>query len=127
LPIIFVHCRQGIHDCHQQIVGNHLSKCVGADLRALAVATVNGLPDVESCNQGDQSEDSSGEKIEAVRQIILNSNINDVPIFFHACVGIYSSASLALWEAKGMSGSSADGFLHEQTSAGVWRLRRFAL
>src|SRR6185369_6765446 len=46
-------------------------------------AFVNGAPDVEDGHERDEPEHGSRQKIEPVGQIILDPDVEDVPVLFH--------------------------------------------
>jgi hypothetical protein len=83
LPIIFVHGGQRVDDGDEQIIGNHLGERVSADVGIGPFAGVNGAPDINDGDERDETEEGSGEEIEAVREIVLNADVQDVPVLFH--------------------------------------------
>ena len=83
LPIIFVYGRERINDGDEQIIGDHLGERVGADAGIGAFAGVDGAPDVKDGNEWDKTEYRSRKEIETVGQVILNTDVENVPVFFH--------------------------------------------
>ncbi len=83
LPIVFVYCGEGINDGDEEIIGDHLGEGVSADDGIGAFAFKDGAPDINDGDEWDQAKEGSGEEIEAVREIVLNADIQDVPVLFH--------------------------------------------
>lgn len=83
LPVVFVHCGEGIDDGDEQIIGDHLGEGVGANAGVGTLAGVDGAPDVKDGDEWDETKDRSREEIETVRQIVLNADVEDVPVFSH--------------------------------------------
>ena len=81
---VALHGGQRIDYGGQQVIGNHLGEIVVSDLRGGAFAGEDGLPNVNDRNERNQAEEGASEKIEAVSQVVLQPDIDDTPIFFHA-------------------------------------------
>lgn len=83
LPIVFVYGCKRVDDGNEQIIGNHLGKRVSANTGIGTFAFKDSAPDVYDGNEWNQAEEGSGQEIEPVREIVLNANIQDVPVLFH--------------------------------------------
>ena len=42
------------------------------------LACINGAPNVDHCNERDEAEDRAGEEVEAVSEVVLNPDVEDV-------------------------------------------------
>ena len=83
LPIVLVHRRQGVHHGREQVIRDHLRQRIGADRRSRALARVDFLPHVEHGDERDQAEHRPRQEVEPVGQVVLNPDINDMPVFLH--------------------------------------------
>jgi hypothetical protein len=108
LPIILVHRRQGVDDGRQQVIGNHLSERVSPNHRPHSFAGVNRPPHIEHGDQWNQSEQCPRQKVKPVRQVVLNANINDIPVLFHA-ISVKSSIRSAQHKHKPSSRADFPG------------------
>ncbi len=60
-----------------------MSQRIIADHRASAFAFVNGPPNVKHGHERDQPKERPHQEIEAIRQVVLNPDINDMKVLFH--------------------------------------------
>src|ERR1039458_4977392 len=84
LPVVFIDRRQHVHHGDEQVIKHHfrLGK-TGGSSRAVPVR-VNGLPQRQHGEERDETEQRAREIVEAIRQIALQPDVDDVEIFFHA-------------------------------------------
>ena len=83
LPVVLVHRRQHVHDGDEQVVKNHLRLGVTAERAPLPFPGVDGAPERQHGEQRDETEQRSRQVIDAIRQVVLNPDADDVPVFFH--------------------------------------------
>ena len=83
LPIVLVDGGQGVDNGHEQVIGDHFGEGVRPDGGPGRFAFINGAPHVEDGHERDEAEHGSRQKIEPVGQIILDPDVEDVPVLFH--------------------------------------------
>lgn len=83
LPVILIYSGERIDDGDQQVIGNHLGERVGADAGTGTFARVDGAPDVNDGDERNEAEERAGEKVETVREVVLNADVQDMPVLFH--------------------------------------------
>lgn len=83
LPVVFVDGSEGVNDSDEQIIGDHLGETVSPNEGIRTFAFKDGAPDVNDRNEWDEAEEGSGEEIETVREIVLDADVEDVPVLFH--------------------------------------------
>ncbi len=84
LPVVLVHRRQHVHHGHEQVVKNHLRLGVTAERAPLPFPRVNGAPERQHGEKRDEAEQRPRQVIDAIRQVVLNPDADDVPVFFHS-------------------------------------------
>jgi hypothetical protein len=90
LPVVFVDGGQNVYDGDHNVIKNHFGLSKAGERATRGLARVNGVPEGKHREQRDETEHGPRQIIEAVGQIILNPDVDDVPIFFHAlfkCAG----------------------------------------
>jgi len=84
LPVILVHRREYVHHGHEQVVKNHLRLAVAAEHAPLPFPRVNRAPKRQHGEQRNETEQRPRQVIDAIRQVVLDPDADDVPVFFHA-------------------------------------------
>ena len=69
---------------HEQVIGNHLRQREGGDGGVRAFAREDRPPEKQHGDQRDEAEQGARQKIEPVGQVVLNPDVDDVPVFVHA-------------------------------------------
>ncbi len=87
LPIVLGDGGEGVDDGDEQVIGGHLGEGIGADGGVGALIGVDGAPEEEGGQEGDEAEGGAAEEIDPVGQGILNADIDDVPVFAHDTPG----------------------------------------
>ena len=83
LPIVFVYGGEGVNDGDEEIIRDHLGEGIGADNGIRTFSGKDGAPDVNDGDERDEAEEGSSEEIEAVREVVLDADVEDVPVLFH--------------------------------------------
>ena len=82
LPVVLVDSGEDVHDGHHDVIKNHLRLGVAGERPAVAVRRVDRAPERQHGEQRDETEQRSRQIIEAIRQVALNPDADDVPVFF---------------------------------------------
>ena len=83
LPVVLVHRRKDVHHRDHQVVKNHLRLGESALPPGPPVAAVNRPPQRQHGEQRDEAEQRPRQIIEAVLQVVLKTDADDVQVFFH--------------------------------------------
>jgi len=86
LPVVLVHRRQHVHHGDQEIIENHLGRGVAGERRP-ALLGIDGAPERQHGEQRDEAEQRARQVIDAVRQVVLDPDADDMPVFFHSLRG----------------------------------------
>ena len=84
LPVVFVHRRQHVHYGDHDVIKNHLRLGVAGKRTCAAFRRVNRAPEREHGEERDETEQRPRQVIEAIRQVVLDPDADDVQIFFHS-------------------------------------------
>ena len=94
LPVVFIHRRQHVHHRHHEIIENHLRRGVSGNRRP-ALLLINGEPERQHGEQRNEAEQRARQIIDAIRQVALDADADDVPILFHFPVPVGNLAAFA--------------------------------
>ena len=84
LPIVLGDRGERVGDRDKEIVRNHPGKRVTGDVWITTLfAGVNGAPEINGGHQRDETEDGAEQKVRSINERVLNSDVDDVPVFFH--------------------------------------------
>ena len=72
---------------HSEINRIHLHLHVTAERAPLPFPGVNRAPERQHGKQRDETEQRPRQVIDAIRQVVLNPDADDVPVFFHSRCG----------------------------------------
>ncbi len=84
LPVVFVHRRQHVHDGDEEVIENHAGLGEAGLVAGAGVVRVNRPPERHHREERDEAEQRPREVIEPIREVVLQADVDDVPVFFHA-------------------------------------------